>query len=108
MYTQGKPCSDTRQVLVINDPSVWTRGALCWTEVLPEEGAHVLVVAHNAINQAMIGSALGLGPEYFRRLEVSNCGLTTLAFTPGGKVFIEQFNQTPSPPINVGWCRLNR
>jgi broad specificity phosphatase PhoE len=35
------------------------RGALCWTEVLPEEGTDVLVVAHNAINQAMIGSALG-------------------------------------------------
>jgi probable phosphoglycerate mutase len=27
-----------------------------------------LVVAHNAVNQAMIGAALGLPPRYFRRL----------------------------------------
>jgi broad specificity phosphatase PhoE len=27
-----------------------------------------MVVAHNAVNQALIGSALGLPPRYFRRL----------------------------------------
>lgn len=31
-----------------------------------------MVVAHNAVNQALICTALGLGPEKFRRLLQSN------------------------------------
>lgn len=34
-----------------------------------------LVVAHNAVNQALIGSALGLPPRYFRRLLQVKLGL---------------------------------
>ena len=57
------------------------------------------MVAHNAVIQAMIGNALGLGPEYFRRLVQSNCGLTTFAFSTNGGVALEKLNQTPASPL---------
>lgn len=82
---------------------LWERGAQCWDIILKAEGTDVLVVAHNAINQSMVANALGLGPEYFRRLAQSNCGITTFAFTPSSgaepAVLLEQLNQTPAPPL---------
>jgi hypothetical protein len=83
---------------------LWERGAQCWETILKADGADVLVVAHNAVNQSMVANALGLGPEYFRRLAQSNCGLTTFAFTPSSSgaepaVILEQLNQTPAPPL---------
>ena len=82
---------------------LWERGAQCWETILKTEGIDVLVVAHNAINQSMVANALGLGPEYFRRLTQSNCGLTTFSFTPSNSaepaVVLEQLNQTPAPPL---------
>ena len=78
---------------------LWERGAECWEEVLRAEGKDILVVAHNAVIQAMTANALGLPPEYFRRLEQSNCGLTAFAFAPGGAVELLKLNQTPAPPV---------
>jgi probable phosphoglycerate mutase len=78
---------------------LWERGAKCWEEVLRADGEDILVVAHNAVIQAMIANALGLPPEYFRRLEQSNCGLTAFAFEPAGGVELLKLNQTPAPPI---------
>ena len=86
---------------------LWERGARCWDTILKAEGTDVLVVAHNAVNQSMVANALGLGPEFFRRLAQSNCGLTTFAFTPSGSggaepaqaVVLEQLNQTPTSPL---------
>ncbi|KAL7230467.1 hypothetical protein ACSBR2_008862 [Camellia fascicularis] len=42
----------------------------------------VLVVAHNAVNQALVATAIGLGTEYFKILLQSNCGVSVLDFTP--------------------------
>jgi broad specificity phosphatase PhoE len=78
---------------------LWERGAECWQEVLRGEGKDVLVVAHNAVIQAMTANALGLSPEYFRRLEQSNCGVTQFAFDTGGRVELLKLNQTDSPPV---------
>ena len=39
---------------------LWERGAECWEEVLRAEGEDILVVAHNAVIQAMTANALGL------------------------------------------------
>jgi broad specificity phosphatase PhoE len=48
------------------------RASLAWQDILSEKDdapeKAVMVVAHNAVNQALIGSALGLPPRYFRRL----------------------------------------
>lgn len=38
---------------------LWTRARTCWTKILEHEGRSVLVVAHNAVNQALVATAIG-------------------------------------------------
>ncbi|KAJ0238778.1 2-carboxy-D-arabinitol-1-phosphatase [Hirschfeldia incana] len=86
---------------------LWSRAGSCWNGVLAHESKSVLVVAHNAVNQALMSTAIGLGTEYFRRLLQSNCGVSVLDFTPradGGSphVCLNRLNQTPSSPLAGG------
>ncbi|CAN7038226.1 unnamed protein product [Brassica rapa subsp. trilocularis] len=90
---------------------LWSRAGSCWNGVLAHESNSVLVVAHNAVNQALVSTAIGLGTEYFRRLLQSNCGVSVLDFIPradGGSphvfiltLFVVQM-QTPSSPLAGG------
>ncbi|KAF7053311.1 hypothetical protein CFC21_061271 [Triticum aestivum] len=85
---------------------LWDRAQGCWERILTHEGKSVLVVAHNAVNQALVATSLGLGTEYFRTLLQSNCGASVLDFTPqpGGRppsVCLNRLNQTPSSPISA-------
>ncbi|KAF2599725.1 hypothetical protein F2Q68_00007681 [Brassica cretica] len=78
---------------------LWSRARSCWNGVLDHESKSVLVVAHNAVNQALVATAIGLGTEYFRRLLQSNCGVSVLDFIPradGGSP------HTPSSPLAGG------
>ncbi|MCO5582273.1 hypothetical protein L7F22_036165 [Adiantum nelumboides] len=61
---------------------LWARAQKCWEEILCHSGQSILVVAHNAVNQALVATATGLGPEYFRLLLQSNCGVSVLDFAP--------------------------
>ncbi|KAF5447570.1 hypothetical protein F2P56_033114 [Juglans regia] len=86
---------------------LWARARSCWNNILAHESRSVLVVAHNAVNQALVATAIGLGTEYFRILLQSNCGVSVLDFTPrpeGGSPFIclNRLNQTPNSPIATG------
>ncbi|RID73856.1 hypothetical protein BRARA_B00982 [Brassica rapa] len=86
---------------------LWSRARSCWNGVLAHESNSVLVVAHNAVNQALVSTAIGLGTEYFRRLLQSNCGVSVLDFIPradGGSpsVCLNRLNQTPSSPLAGG------
>ncbi|PKA64297.1 putative phosphoglycerate mutase [Apostasia shenzhenica] len=86
---------------------LWVRAESCWNKILAHEGKSVLVVAHNAVNQALVASAIGLGTEYFRILLQSNCGVSVLDFIPrpGGcspHVCLNRLNQTPNSPVACG------
>ncbi|XWS28615.1 hypothetical protein CRYUN_Cryun25bG0085900 [Craigia yunnanensis] len=86
---------------------LWGRARNCWTKILAHESKSVLVVAHNAVNQALVATAIGLGTEYFRILLQSNCGVSVLDFAPrleGGSPYIclNRLNQTPSSPVAGG------
>ncbi|XP_065868470.1 probable 2-carboxy-D-arabinitol-1-phosphatase [Euphorbia lathyris] len=83
---------------------LWARARNCWNVILSHPSRCVLVVAHNAVNQALVATAIGLGTEYFRILLQSNCGVSVLDFTPiteGEPPFIclNRLNQTPSSPV---------
>lgn len=84
---------------------LWARAAAAWDEILADargRGARsVLVVAHNAVIQALVADALKLDECYFRRLLQSNCGVTVVDFVGGssGGVRVDRLNQTPAPPI---------
>ncbi|KAJ4824748.1 hypothetical protein Tsubulata_032397 [Turnera subulata] len=86
---------------------LWARARNSWNKILDHESRSVLVVAHNAVNQALVATAMGLGTEYFRVLLQSNCGVSVLDFTPkteGGSplICLNRLNQTPSSPIAGG------
>jgi len=84
---------------------LWYRGSLAWQHVLEDADGGVaesrLVVAHNAINQAMICTALGLPPRFFRKVLQSNAAASALTFSPaseeGGQVGVSvgAINATP-------------
>ncbi|MBD2344564.1 histidine phosphatase family protein [Anabaena subtropica] len=55
-----------------------------WHEVLPNNvGKTLLVVAHGGTNRALIGTALGIIPEFYHCFQQSNCGISILRFTDG-------------------------
>ena len=92
---------------------LWERAGRGWVDILADgpasddgDGRNALVVAHNAVNQALVGSALGLPPTFFRRLLQANGAVTVLDFLPtaGGaalpRVTVDRLNQPPSSPVD--------
>lgn len=84
---------------------LWHRASLAWQDILTSSSVKetALVVAHNAVNQAMICAALGLTPLHFRRLTQTNAAFTVLDFEWGkdGKanVKVERMNYFPNGPL---------
>lgn len=81
-----------------------------WQTLLAQhEGQTILVVAHSAINRALISTAIGLGPEHFNQLSQANCNISVLNFAGGwnSAVQVEAMNLTshmgkPLPEIRRG------
>lgn len=38
---------------------LWERAQSCWQSILTSDGTSILVVAHNAVNQALVATATG-------------------------------------------------
>lgn len=86
---------------------LWDRARNCWTKILAHDSRHVLVVAHNVVNQALVATSFGLEAEYFRVLLQSNCGVSVLNFTPrqegdSPQICLNLLNQTPGLPVAGG------
>ena len=43
---------------------LWARARNCWYQILSHESRSVLVVAHNAVNQALVATAIGTIPFF--------------------------------------------
>ncbi len=60
---------------------IWEQAVAFWPTLLKEhDGQTVLLVAHSAINRALIGSAIGLGPESLNQMGQDNCAINVLNF----------------------------
>ena len=79
-------------------PALYEQAQEFWQEVLPQhQGSDtILVVAHSAINRALIGTAVGLLPAQHHTLHQTNCGISILNFSGGlgDPVQIESLNLT--------------
>lgn len=66
---------------------LWERAGKAWEEMRSLEsiqGQHgTLVVAHNAINQALLWTALGCDTSYFRKISWPNCAVLELQWRRG-------------------------
>lgn len=59
--------------------SLYEQAQQFWDATLPHhEGQTLIVVAHSAINRALISTAIGLSTEQFSSLYQSNCGISVL------------------------------
>ena len=77
--------------------SLYDRASQFWQTVLPQhQDQTILIVAHSAINRALIGTALGLGPDRHENLHQANCAISLLNFsgTLGDAVQLETMNLT--------------
>ena len=78
---------------------LWFRASIAWQQILGDQSGNrnTLLVAHNAVNQALVATAIGLPPTYFRRLLQNNAATTVLDFQP-----------TQDGPPRVNLDRLNQ
>jgi len=87
--------------------ALYGQAARCWQHLLAAHGGQtILVVAHSAINRALISTALGLGPDRMNTLYQANCGISVLNFAAGAEqpAQLESMNLTghlgqPLPPL---------
>ncbi|NJR50673.1 MAG: histidine phosphatase family protein [Leptolyngbyaceae cyanobacterium CSU_1_3] len=96
--------------------AIYSQAKRFWQTVLPNHaGQTILVVAHSGINRSLINTAIGLGPDAYQRIQVSNCGISVLNFSGelGQPVQIESLNITshlgevlPKPRPNRQGARL--
>ena len=65
----GLTCVNKAWPVLMRCRELWYRASLAWQAMLRSEhlGKQGLVVGHNAVNQALICTALGLLPAHFRR-----------------------------------------
>ncbi|MBD2259935.1 histidine phosphatase family protein [Pseudanabaena sp. FACHB-2040] len=81
-----------------------------WQHLLAHHaGQTVLVIAHSAINRALIATAIGLGPAGHNSLHQANCAISVLNFSDGwgSAVQLESMNLTshmgePVPQMRHG------
>ncbi len=89
---------------------LYQQAARFWQALLADhEGQTVLVVAHSAINRALVSVAIGLGPDHFNQLSQANGNISVLNFEGGwnGPVQVEAMNLTshmgkPLPEMRKG------
>jgi phosphoserine phosphatase len=91
------PSADGTSVDFYPVREIWERAAGFWQTLLTEHaGQTILLVGHSAINRALIGSAIGLGPESLNSMGQSNCAINVLNFAAGwqGGAQLESMNLT--------------
>ncbi|XP_059291770.1 probable 2-carboxy-D-arabinitol-1-phosphatase [Lycium ferocissimum] len=73
---------------------IWGTAHEAWKEILLTPGEHFLVVTHKSILRALICTALGLGPERFRSVDINNGGLCVFKFNKEGEAMLHSLNMT--------------
>ncbi|KAK1301952.1 hypothetical protein QJS10_CPA01g02015 [Acorus calamus] len=73
---------------------LWGIAREAWREILSAPGENFLVVSHKSILRALICTALGLGPERFRAIDINNGGISTFVFNKRGEPMLQSLNMT--------------
>ncbi|XP_051126003.1 probable 2-carboxy-D-arabinitol-1-phosphatase [Andrographis paniculata] len=73
---------------------LWETAREAWLEILFTPGENFLVVTHKSILRALLCTALGLGPERFRSIDVNNGGLCVFSFNKRGEAMLQSLNMT--------------
>ncbi|OVA07778.1 Histidine phosphatase superfamily [Macleaya cordata] len=73
---------------------LWETAREAWREILSTSGENFLVVTHKSMLRALICTALGLGPERFRAVDVNNGGISVFIINKQGEAMLQCLNMT--------------
>ncbi|KGN64677.1 probable 2-carboxy-D-arabinitol-1-phosphatase [Cucumis sativus] len=73
---------------------IWSTAREAWKEILLSPGENFAVVTHKSILRALVCTALGLGPERFRSIEINNGGISVFKFNDRGEAMLQSLNMT--------------
>ncbi|KAI9121355.1 hypothetical protein K1719_008388 [Acacia pycnantha] len=73
---------------------LWVDARNAWKEILLTPGKSFLVVTHKSILRALTCTALGLGTERFRALDINNGGICKFSFNVRGEAMLQALNLT--------------
>lgn len=73
---------------------LWSRARKAWEEILSTKGQSILVVTHKSILRALICTALGMGPDRFRAIDVNNGGICSFKINEKGEPLLQSLNMT--------------
>lgn len=73
---------------------LWGTAKQAWKDILFTPGESFLVITHKSILRALICTALGLGPERFRAVDVNNGGISVFTFNRRGEAMLQSLNMT--------------
>ncbi|KAJ4703479.1 putative Phosphoglycerate mutase [Melia azedarach] len=73
---------------------LWGTAREAWKEILLTPGENFLIVTHKSILRALICTALGLGPERFRAIDVNNGGISVFVINQKGEAMLQSLNMT--------------
>lgn len=86
---------------------LWDRAAVAWRDMRADADASgtmsALVVAHNATNQALLCTAMGLPPAMFRKVLQSNAAVSRVTFSndKSDAVVVQCINRAPESVISA-------
>uniref|UniRef100_A0A2P2KJ56 2-carboxy-D-arabinitol-1-phosphatase n=1 Tax=Rhizophora mucronata TaxID=61149 RepID=A0A2P2KJ56_RHIMU len=73
---------------------LWGTAREAWRDILFSPGKNFLVITHKSILRALICTALGLGPDRFRAIDVNNGGMSVFSFNRKGEAMLQSLNMT--------------
>ncbi|CAM6124764.1 unnamed protein product [Calypogeia fissa] len=74
--------------------NLWAQAKRAWQEILSSEGELFLVVTHKSILRALMCTALGMGPDRFRAMDINNGGITVFTVNTRGEPLLQCLNMT--------------
>ncbi|CAI5473543.1 unnamed protein product [Closterium sp. Yama58-4] len=73
---------------------LWDQARDTWRELLESPGSQILVVTHKSLLRALLCTALGLGPDKFRAMDINNGGMCVVMVNKRGEPMVENLNVT--------------
>ncbi|GAQ82723.1 Phosphoglycerate mutase [Klebsormidium nitens] len=74
---------------------LWDHAQNAWEDILTQAtGDLVLVVAHKSVLRAMLCTALGMGPDRFRAIDINNGGICVFSINTSGQPMLKSLNLT--------------
>eukprot|EP00246_Nothoceros_aenigmaticus_P012951 TRINITY_DN4215_c0_g1_i1.p1 TRINITY_DN4215_c0_g1~~TRINITY_DN4215_c0_g1_i1.p1 ORF type:complete len:332 (-),score=24.41 TRINITY_DN4215_c0_g1_i1:105-1100(-) len=73
---------------------LWAKAKSTWKAILDGPSERILVVTHKSILRALLCTALGMGPQRFRSMDIHNAGVSSVIVNTEGGAMLKSLNMT--------------